>query len=93
MSIEALKSELRALPIEERRKLMAFLVVLDDEGRHDYASKLAQKIDDPFIQDQPNVLSRLDSPNIDAIVFASSSVETIQNAVRLLLAKVEGKKL
>jgi hypothetical protein len=46
VSIEAIKSELRALPIEERRKLMAFMVVLEDEGRADYATKLAQKIDD-----------------------------------------------
>lgn len=47
MSIEAIKSELRALPAEERRKLMAFMVVLEDEGRADYAAKLAQRIDDP----------------------------------------------
>jgi len=46
MSIEAIQSELRALPVEERRKLMAFLVVLEDEGRADYAAKLAQRIDD-----------------------------------------------
>jgi hypothetical protein len=47
----------------------------------------------PFSQDHANVLSRLDSPNIDAVVFASESAETIENAVRLLLAKVEGRKL
>ena len=46
MSIEAIQSELRALPVEERRKLMAFLVVLEDEGRADYAAKIAQRIDD-----------------------------------------------
>ena len=46
MSIEAIKSELRVLPAEERRKLMAFMVVLEDEGRADYASSLAQKIND-----------------------------------------------
>ena len=46
MSIEVLKSELRSLSAEERRKLMAFMVVLEDEGRTDYAEKLAQKIDD-----------------------------------------------
>ena len=46
MSIEAIKSELRALPPEERRRLMTFMVVLEDEGRADYAAKLAQKIDD-----------------------------------------------
>jgi hypothetical protein len=47
----------------------------------------------PFTQDHANVLSRLDSPNIDAVVFASGSAETIENAVRLLLAKVEGTQL
>ena len=46
MSIEAIKIELRALPAEERRKLMAFMVVLEDEARADYAAKLAQRIDD-----------------------------------------------
>jgi hypothetical protein len=46
MSIEAIQSELRALPADERRKLMAFMVVLEDEGRADYATKLAQRIDD-----------------------------------------------
>jgi hypothetical protein len=46
VSIEAIKSELRALPVEERRKLMAFMVVLEDEARADYAAKLAQRIDD-----------------------------------------------
>jgi hypothetical protein len=46
MSIEAIKSELRALPAEERRKLMAFMVVLDDQERADYAAVLAKRIDD-----------------------------------------------
>ncbi len=46
MSIEAIKSELRALPAEERQKLMAFLVVLEDEAHAEYAAKLAQRIDD-----------------------------------------------
>ena len=46
MSIEALQSELRGLPALERRKLMAFLVALEDQGRADYATKLAQRIDD-----------------------------------------------
>lgn len=47
----------------------------------------------PFVQEHSNVLSRLDSPNINSIVFASDSTDAIENAVRLLLAKVEGKKL
>jgi hypothetical protein len=46
MSIETLKAELKALPSAERRKLMAFMVVLEDQSRVDYAAKLARKIDD-----------------------------------------------
>jgi hypothetical protein len=56
-------------------------------------SKFAAVIYYPFLQDHSNVLSRLNSPNIHAIVFASSSEEAIDNSVRLLLAKVEAKKL
>lgn len=41
-----LKSEVQSLTAAERRKLMAFMVVLEDQGRADYATKLAQKIDD-----------------------------------------------
>jgi len=47
MSIEALKTEVRSLPAEERRKLMAFMVALDDEAQSGYAAKLAERIDDP----------------------------------------------
>jgi hypothetical protein len=47
MSIDAIKSELRALPAEDRRKLIAFMVALEDERRSEYAAKLAQRIDDP----------------------------------------------
>jgi hypothetical protein len=46
MSIEALKTEVRSLPAEERRELMAFMVVLEDETRSGYAAQLAQRIDD-----------------------------------------------
>jgi hypothetical protein len=46
MSIEALQREVRALPSEERRKLMAFMVVLEDEGRSGYAAELGERIDD-----------------------------------------------
>ncbi len=46
MSIDALKQEVRALPSEERRKLMAYMVALEDERRSDYAAKLAERIDD-----------------------------------------------
>ena len=47
MSLDVLLSEVRALPADARRKLMALLVSLQDEGRAGYAAKLAQKIDDP----------------------------------------------
>jgi hypothetical protein len=46
VSIETLKAELKALPSEERRKLVAFLIALGDENRVDYAANLARKIDD-----------------------------------------------
>lgn len=46
MSIEVLQSEVSALSSEQRRKLMAFMVVLEDRGRIDYAKELARKIDD-----------------------------------------------
>ena len=46
MSIEVLQSEVSALSSEQRRKLMAFMVVLEDRGRADYAAELARKIDD-----------------------------------------------
>jgi len=56
-------------------------------------AKFAAVIYYPFVQDHSNVLSRLDSPNIDSVVFASGSTEAIESAVRLLLAKVERRKL
>ncbi|MFM8471529.1 MAG: hypothetical protein ACKODH_16465 [Limisphaerales bacterium] len=46
MSIEGLQSEVRALAPEERRKLMAFMVAMEDSSRADYAASLAQRIDD-----------------------------------------------
>jgi hypothetical protein len=46
MSLEAIKNQVQALPVEERRKLLAFMVVLEDEGRSDYAATLAQRMDD-----------------------------------------------
>lgn len=46
MSFEALKNEAQSLPADVRRKLMAFMVALQDEGREGYAAKLAAKIDD-----------------------------------------------
>jgi hypothetical protein len=46
MSIEMLQSEVRSLPAEVRRKLMAFMVSLEDKARPGYAADLARKIDD-----------------------------------------------
>ncbi|HSY42270.1 MAG TPA: hypothetical protein VK811_00060 [Candidatus Acidoferrum sp.] len=46
MSIEVLQSEVTALSPEQRRKLMAFMVALEDRSRPDYAAALARKIDD-----------------------------------------------
>jgi hypothetical protein len=46
VSIDTLKAEIKALPSEERRKLIAFMVVLEDQNRVNYAAKLARKIDD-----------------------------------------------
>jgi len=46
MSIEVLQTEVTALSSEQRRKLMAFMVTLEDHSRPDYAAELAQKIDD-----------------------------------------------
>lgn len=45
MSFETLKSEVQALSADARRKLIAFMVALQDEGREGYAAKLAAKID------------------------------------------------
>ena len=46
MSFDTLKIEVESLPAPARRKLMAYLVVLEDKNRAGYAEKLAQKIDD-----------------------------------------------
>ena len=46
MSIEVLQSEVSALSSEQRRKLMAFMVALEDRNRPDSADELARKIDD-----------------------------------------------
>jgi hypothetical protein len=46
VSIEVLQTEVTALSSEQRRKLMAFMVVLEDRSRVDYAQELARKIDD-----------------------------------------------
>lgn|GEM_PF-1372736 len=46
MSIEVLQSEVRAIAPEERLRLMAFMVAMEDNSRADYAASLAQRIDD-----------------------------------------------
>ncbi len=46
MSFETLATEVKALSADARRKLMALMVALQDEGREGYAAKLAAKIDD-----------------------------------------------
>lgn len=46
MSIEMLQNEVSALSSEQRRKLMAFMVALEDRNRPDYPAELARKIDD-----------------------------------------------
>ena len=47
MSIEGLQAEVRALSSEQRRKLMAFMVVLEDQTRPEYAAELARRMNDP----------------------------------------------
>lgn len=42
----------------------------------------------PFIDEHANVLSRLASSQVDAIVFAGQSADSITNAVSLLLARL-----
>ena len=46
MSIEALQSEVSALSSEQRRKLMAYMVALEDRNRPGYAKELARRIND-----------------------------------------------
>jgi hypothetical protein len=46
MSFDILINEVRGLPADARRKLMAFMVSLQDGAREGYATKLTQKIDD-----------------------------------------------
>jgi hypothetical protein len=46
MSIEAIQNQLRALSPDERRKLLAFMVALEDQARPSYAATLKARIDD-----------------------------------------------
>lgn len=42
----------------------------------------------PFIDEHINIQNRLSSDNIDVISFASESRDSIENAVRMLLARL-----
>ena len=46
MSFDTLKKEVESLAQEERRKLIAYMVVLEDHEQAGYREKLARKIDD-----------------------------------------------
>ena len=46
MTIQAIKAEVEALPIGERRHLAAFLVSLRHKDLADYRARMAQSIDD-----------------------------------------------
>ncbi len=46
MSFDMLIKEVESLAEPERRRLMAFMVALDDRGNAGYAQRLAEKIDD-----------------------------------------------
>jgi len=51
-------------------------------------AKFAAVIYYPFIDEHINIQNRLSSENIDAISFASESKESIESAVRMLLARL-----
>ncbi|WP_042726023.1 hypothetical protein [Chthoniobacter flavus] len=46
MSFDALLKEVEALDATARRKLIAYMITLEDRRQTEYAEKLAQKIDD-----------------------------------------------
>lgn len=46
----------------------------------------------PFVAEHTNVLSRLTSESIDCVVFASDSLESVKDAVSLLIATLKAKK-
>ena len=47
MSIELLQQELAALPVNQRRRMQAFLVALEDSNDAAHRRKLAEGIDRP----------------------------------------------
>lgn len=56
------------------------------------AGKFAAVVYYPFVQEHANVQNRLQSESIDCVVFASGAADSIENAVRLLLAKCGVKR-
>jgi len=42
----------------------------------------------PFIEEHANVKSRLESDDIDAVMFAAESKESVEGAVKMLLARL-----
>jgi hypothetical protein len=50
------------------------------------SSKFGVVVYYPFIEEHTNIQNRLRSENIDGVVFASESKESIENAVRILLS-------
>lgn len=56
------------------------------------ASRFAAVIYYPFIDEHISIQSRLRSEAVDVVVFASDHTDSIENAIRLLLATVEGQK-
>jgi len=55
------------------------------------AAKFGAVIYYPFIDEHTNIQNRLRSSSIDGVVFASESEESIENAVRMLLAMFRGR--
>jgi hypothetical protein len=47
MSFDALLKEVESLADEERRRLLAFMVAMEDRASAGYAEKLARKLDAP----------------------------------------------
>ncbi len=52
-------------------------------------SKFGVVIYYPFVDEHINVKNRLESPNIDAVVFAAESLQSVENSVGFLLSKLE----
>jgi len=78
--------------IEARRDIHKRADEIANKGAHLRAvypdAKFAAVIYYPFPQEHANVQNRLQSPNIDAVAFASDSDESIETAARLVLAKL-----